>query len=50
MKGARAMTHATGAVRIALRYRAHHQRMLVRAVTEPTSRYARSISPTFRLW
>lgn len=48
--GARAMTHATGAVRIDLRYRAHRQRMLVRAVTEPTSRYARSTSPTLRLW
>lgn len=50
IQGARAMTHATGAVRINLRYRAHHQRMLVRAVTEPTSRYARSVSPTLRLW
>ncbi|HEX2894268.1 MAG TPA: hypothetical protein VHO29_09740 [Marmoricola sp.] len=50
IKGARAMTHATGAVRIKLHYRAHHQRMLVRAVTEPTSRYARSTSPTLRLW
>lgn len=48
--GARAMTHAAGAVRITLRYRAHHQRMLVRAVTEPTSRYARSTSPTVRVW
>jgi hypothetical protein len=50
MKGGRAMTHATGYVSVRLHYRKHHQRMRVRAVTEPTSRYARSVSPVVRLW
>jgi hypothetical protein len=50
LKGGRAMTHATGRIVIRLRYAAHHRRTLIRAVTEPTTRYTRSTSPTLRLW
>lgn len=50
IKGGRAMTHATGRVVIRLRYSGHHLRTRLRAVTEPTSRYTRSTSPTLRLW
>lgn len=50
IKAGRAMTHATGRIVIRLRYRAHHRRTLIRAVTEPTTRYRRSTSPTLRLW
>jgi hypothetical protein len=50
VKGARAMTHDTGRVVIWLRYRAHHQPMKLRAVTEGAPRYTRSASPTLRLW
>jgi hypothetical protein len=50
IKGARAMTHSTGFIRIRLRHLGHHQRMKVRAVTEETTRYAASASPTVRLW
>ena len=50
MKGSRAMTHVTGYITVRLRYLQHHHRMRVRAVTEPTSRYARSTSPVVRLW
>lgn len=50
VKGGRAMTHRTGAVKVRLGYLAHHRRTWLRAVTEPTSRYSRSVSPTLRLW
>jgi hypothetical protein len=50
IRGARAMTHDTGRVVVRLRYRAHHQRMKLRAVTERAPRYTRSASPTLRLW
>lgn len=50
IKGARAMTHDTGRVVIRLRYRAHHQTLRIRAVTERAPRYTRSASPTLRLW
>ena len=50
IKGSRAMTHPTGRIAVRLRYLGHHRPMLVRAVTQPTSRYARSASPTLRLW
>jgi hypothetical protein len=50
VKGGRAMTHSTGAVKVRLRFLAPHRRTVLRAVTEPTSRYARSVSPTLRLW
>jgi hypothetical protein len=50
VKGGRAMTHSTGAVKVRLRYLAHHRRTRLRAVTEPSTRYTRSVSPTLRLW
>lgn len=50
IRGGRAMTHNTGRVTVRLRYRAHHRPARVRAVTEPTSRYTRSVSPVVRLW
>jgi hypothetical protein len=50
MKSGRAMTHSTGRVKVRLRYLHHHKRMRIRAVTEPTVRYAASVSPTLRLW
>ncbi|RNM11653.1 hypothetical protein EFL26_21035 [Nocardioides pocheonensis] len=50
VKGGRAMTHGTGAVTVRLRYLAHHHRTWLRAVTEPSPRYARSVSPPLRLW
>jgi len=50
IKGARAMTHSNGAVRVRLRYLGHHRTLRLRAVTEPTSRFSRSASPTLRLW
>ena len=50
MRAGRAMTHSTGRVKVRLRYPYHHKRMRIRAVTEPTVRYAASVSPTLRLW
>jgi hypothetical protein len=50
VKGSRAMTHSTGAVRVRLRYLGHHRTTRLRAVTERTSRYSRSFSPVLRLW
>jgi hypothetical protein len=50
MKGGRGMTHSTGRVTLRIRYLGHHKRMRIRAVTEPTVRYAASASPTLRLW
>lgn len=50
VKGGRAMTHSTGAVTVRLRYLAHHHRTWLRAVTEPSPRYARSVSAPLRLW
>lgn len=50
IKGSRAMTHPTGRITVRLRYLGHHQPMQVRAVTQPTSRYARSTSPVLHLW
>ena len=50
IKGARAMTHDNGRVVVRLRYRAHHHRMRLRAVTERAPRYTRSASPPLRLW
>jgi hypothetical protein len=50
VKGGRGMTHASGRLKLRVRYRYHHHRMLVRAVTEPTTRYAGSVSPTIRIW
>lgn len=50
IKGGRAMTHDTGRIVIRLRYRDYHQRMKIRAVTEPTTRYTRSTSAPLRLW
>lgn len=50
IKGGRAMTHDTGRIVIRLRYPGHHQRMKIRAVTEPTTRYTRSTSAILRLW
>jgi hypothetical protein len=50
IKGSRAMTHPTGRIAVRLRYLGHHRPMQVRAVTQPTSRYARSTSPVLHLW
>jgi hypothetical protein len=51
IRGSRAVTHASGYVKVRVRYLKHHHRtMRVRAVTEPTTRYARSVSPVIRLW
>ena len=50
IRGARAMTHSNGVVRVRLRYLGHHDTLRLRAVTERTSRYSRSVSPTLRLW
>jgi len=50
IKGSRAMTHSTGYIKVRLRYPYHHKTMRIRAVTQPTSRYARSTSPVVRLW
>ena len=44
IKGSRAATHVTGYVSVRLPYRLHHRTMRVRAVTQATSRYARSVS------
>jgi hypothetical protein len=49
VKGSRAMTHSTGYIKVRLRYPYHHKPMRIRAVTQPTSRYARSTSPVVRL-
>ena len=50
MKGGRGMTHSTGRVRLKLRYPYHHKRLRIRAVTEPSVRYAGSTSPALRIW
>ena len=50
LKGGRAMTHASGYVTMRIPYLHHHARMLVRAVTQPSSRYARSTSAVIRIW
>jgi hypothetical protein len=50
MKGGRGMTHDNGRVTLRLRYTAHRKRLLVRAVTEPSARYAGSTSPALRIW
>jgi hypothetical protein len=51
MRGGRAMTHSTGRATVRLRYLRHHHRPVrIRAVTEPTVRYAVSASPMLRLW
>jgi hypothetical protein len=51
IKGSRAMTHSTGAVKVRVRYTLrHHKPMRVRAVTAATPRYAGSTSPVIRLW
>lgn len=50
IRGGRAMTHATGQVKVRLRYLGHHRRTWVRAVTERSARFARSTSPAVRLW
>ncbi|MGY2873683.1 hypothetical protein ACVW00_000873 [Marmoricola sp. URHA0025 HA25] len=50
LKGGRAMTHATGYITVRLPYLQHHKAMRVRALTQPTSRYARSASPVVRIW
>jgi hypothetical protein len=50
MRNGRGMTHSTGRVTLRIRYLGHHTRMRIRAVTEPTVRYAASVSPTLRLW
>lgn len=50
IRGSRAMTHSTGAVKVRLRYAGHHTRMKVRAVTEKTTKFSRSTSPVVRLW
>lgn len=50
LKGGRAMTHITGYVKVRVPYLQHHRRMLVRAVTQPSSRYSRSTSAVIRIW
>ena len=51
IRGSRAMTHSTGAVKVRVRYlKHHHKRLKVRAVTERTAKYTRSVSPVVRLW
>jgi hypothetical protein len=50
IKGSRTLTHATGKVRLRLRYRGHHQRMRVRAVTAEAPRFSRSVSSGVRIW
>jgi hypothetical protein len=50
LKGGRGMTHSTGRVALRVRYLGHHERLRIRAVTEPSVRYAASASPTLRLW
>jgi hypothetical protein len=50
LNGGRAMTHITGYVTVRVPYLHHHRKMLVRAVTQPTSRYARSVSAVTRIW
>jgi len=50
VRGSRTLTHSTGRVRLRLRYLHHHKPMRYRAVTEPSSRFGRSVSPSIRLW
>jgi hypothetical protein len=50
IKGSRAMTHITGYRKVRLRYLHHHKPMRIRAVTQATSKYARSTSPVIRIW
>jgi hypothetical protein len=50
MKGGRGMTHSTGRVKVRLRYLHPRKPLRIRAVTEPTVRYAVSASPLLRLW
>lgn len=50
MKGTRTLTHASGQVKLRLRYRGHHQRMRIRSVAETAPRFSRSVSPLVRLW
>lgn len=50
IRGSRAMTHESGAVKVRIRYLKHHKRMRVRAVTERTIKFERSSSPVLRLW
>jgi len=50
VRGSRTLTHSTGRVRLRLRYLHHHKPMRYRAVTEPSSRFSRSASPSIRLW
>ncbi|MBW8750600.1 MAG: hypothetical protein JF565_04155 [Propionibacteriales bacterium] len=49
LKGGRGMTHSTGRVTLRLRHPLHQKAMRVRAVTEPTVRYARSVSSVLRV-
>jgi len=51
IRGSRAVTHENGSVKVRVRYLKHHHRtMRVRAVTERTAKYTRSVSPVVRLW
>lgn len=50
VKGSRTLTHATGRVRLRMRYLHHHKRMRIRAVTAEAPRFSRSVSPVVRLW
>ena len=50
IRNSRTLTHDTGRVSLRLRYRYHHKRMRLRAVTEPTDVWARSTSAPVRLW
>ena len=50
VRGSRTLTHSTGRVRLRLRYLHHHEPMRFRAVTAPSSRFSRSVSPSVRLW
>jgi hypothetical protein len=50
MKGGRGMTHSTGRVTLRVRHPYHHTRLHLRAVTEPSVRYAGSTSRPLRVW
>ena len=50
IRGSRAMTHRTGYITVRVKYLRHRAAMRIRAVTAPSPRYARSVSPALRLW
>jgi hypothetical protein len=50
VRGSRTLTHESGRVKVPLTYLRHHKRMKIRAVTQKSTRYARSTSDPVRLW